>query len=156
MFSITIACSVMDKVCHVTVDVIRTALGICSDGENVSDLIDVNIFLMWTLLGMSKLRFKPAYNPYTEPSMEIFRCLSHILLLMVYYSLAIRYNIDLIDHFWFLSVIMKAWRNGWKLVILACSDLKCCFQWDSLRMFVLLLGAFPLKGKNWEVVTWYY
>lgn len=24
-------------------------------------------------LGMSKLRFKPAYNPYTEPSMEIFR-----------------------------------------------------------------------------------
>lgn len=22
--------------------------------------------------GMSKLRFKPAYNPYTEPSMEIF------------------------------------------------------------------------------------
>lgn len=24
-------------------------------------------------LGMSKLKFKPAYNPYTEPSMEIFR-----------------------------------------------------------------------------------
>ena len=23
-------------------------------------------------LGMNKLRFKPAYNPYTEPSMEIF------------------------------------------------------------------------------------
>ena len=23
-------------------------------------------------LGMTKLRFKPAYNPYTEPSMEIF------------------------------------------------------------------------------------
>lgn len=22
--------------------------------------------------GMSNLRFKPAYNPYTEPSMEIF------------------------------------------------------------------------------------
>lgn len=22
--------------------------------------------------GISKLRFKPAYNPYTEPSMEIF------------------------------------------------------------------------------------
>lgn len=21
-----------------------------------------------------KLRFKPAFNPYTEPSMEIFRC----------------------------------------------------------------------------------
>lgn len=25
-------------------------------------------------LGLKKLRFKPAYNPYTEPSMEIFRC----------------------------------------------------------------------------------
>lgn len=24
------------------------------------------------VLGMPKLRFKPAYNPYTEPSMEIF------------------------------------------------------------------------------------
>merc|ERR1712061_967576 len=24
------------------------------------------------LIGVSKLRFKPAYNPYTEPSMEIF------------------------------------------------------------------------------------
>lgn len=23
-------------------------------------------------LGLPKLRFKPAYNPYTEPSMEIF------------------------------------------------------------------------------------
>lgn len=23
--------------------------------------------------GIQKLRFKPAYNPYTEPSMEIFR-----------------------------------------------------------------------------------
>ena len=23
-------------------------------------------------LGIEKLRFKPAYNPYTEPSMEVF------------------------------------------------------------------------------------
>ena len=28
---------------------------------------------MHALTGMSNLRFKPAYNPYTEPSMEIFR-----------------------------------------------------------------------------------
>jgi phenylalanyl-tRNA synthetase alpha chain len=26
----------------------------------------------FTRLGLPKLRFKPAYNPYTEPSMEIF------------------------------------------------------------------------------------
>jgi hypothetical protein len=31
-------------------------------------------------VGIKKLRFKPAYNPYTEPSMEIFRC---IVLFMV-------------------------------------------------------------------------
>lgn len=37
-------------------------------------------YLMWSLLcsthslhiGIEKLRFKPAYNPYTEPSMEVF------------------------------------------------------------------------------------
>ncbi|NXM50103.1 SYFA ligase, partial [Gymnorhina tibicen] len=26
----------------------------------------------FTKLGISQLRFKPAYNPYTEPSMEVF------------------------------------------------------------------------------------
>ena len=26
----------------------------------------------FTRLGLQQLRFKPAYNPYTEPSMEIF------------------------------------------------------------------------------------
>ena len=26
----------------------------------------------FTKLGMTDLKFKPAYNPYTEPSMEIF------------------------------------------------------------------------------------
>ena len=31
--------------------------------------IKKNIYLK---KGMSDLRFKPAYNPYTEPSMEIF------------------------------------------------------------------------------------
>lgn len=30
-------------------------------------------FYVWGCVGISKLRFKPAYNPYTEPSMEIFR-----------------------------------------------------------------------------------
>lgn len=25
-----------------------------------------------SFLGITKLRFKPAYNPYTEPSMEVF------------------------------------------------------------------------------------
>ncbi|KAK8564319.1 hypothetical protein V6N13_005447 [Hibiscus sabdariffa] len=44
---------------------------VCDRGLTLGDLIGVldNFF---SRLGMSKLRFKPAYNPYTEPSMEIF------------------------------------------------------------------------------------
>ena len=43
----------------------------CDEGLTLGNLV-------WTLqtffkrLGLEKLRFKPAYNPYTEPSMEIF------------------------------------------------------------------------------------
>lgn len=43
----------------------------CDEGLTLGNLV-------WTLqtffkrLGLYNLRFKPAYNPYTEPSMEIF------------------------------------------------------------------------------------
>ena len=37
----------------------------------LGDLIGV-LYQFFTKLGIEKLRFKPAYNPYTEPSMEIF------------------------------------------------------------------------------------
>ncbi|GFY89695.1 phenylalanyl-tRNA synthetase, putative [Actinidia rufa] len=44
---------------------------VCDRGLTLGDLIGVfNDF--FGRLGMSKLKFKPAYNPYTEPSMEIF------------------------------------------------------------------------------------
>ncbi|MCO5601759.1 hypothetical protein L7F22_055884 [Adiantum nelumboides] len=44
---------------------------ICDKGLTLGDLMGVlNEFFQ--RLGMKKLRFKPAYNPYTEPSMEIF------------------------------------------------------------------------------------
>lgn len=44
---------------------------VCDRGLTLGDLIGVlNDF--FSRLGMIKLRFKPAYNPYTEPSMEIF------------------------------------------------------------------------------------
>jgi phenylalanyl-tRNA synthetase alpha chain len=44
---------------------------VCDRGLSLGDLIGVlNEF--FARLGMKKLRFKPAYNPYTEPSMEIF------------------------------------------------------------------------------------
>ncbi|CAA7044814.1 unnamed protein product [Microthlaspi erraticum] len=44
---------------------------VCDRGLTLGDLIGV-LQEFFSRLGMSKLRFKPAYNPYTEPSMEIF------------------------------------------------------------------------------------
>lgn len=44
---------------------------VCDRGLTLGDLIGVlNDF--FSRLGMTKIKFKPAYNPYTEPSMEIF------------------------------------------------------------------------------------
>ncbi|RUS69584.1 hypothetical protein EGW08_022654 [Elysia chlorotica] len=46
--------------------------GVVADrGLTLGDLMGV-INQFFQRLGMTKLRFKPAYNPYTEPSMEIF------------------------------------------------------------------------------------
>ncbi|KAI4378510.1 hypothetical protein MLD38_015979 [Melastoma candidum] len=44
---------------------------VCDRGLTLGDLIGV-LDDFFSRLGMSNLRFKPAYNPYTEPSMEIF------------------------------------------------------------------------------------
>jgi len=44
---------------------------ICDRGLTLGDLMGV-LHDFFSRLGMAKLRFKPAYNPYTEPSMEIF------------------------------------------------------------------------------------
>ncbi|XP_057965715.1 phenylalanine--tRNA ligase alpha subunit, cytoplasmic [Malania oleifera] len=44
---------------------------VCDRGLTLGDLIGV-LHDFFSRLGMSQLRFKPAYNPYTEPSMEIF------------------------------------------------------------------------------------
>merc|ERR1719219_1737668 len=46
--------------------------GVIADRDlTLGDLIGV-LYQFFTKLGIEKLRFKPAYNPYTEPSMEIF------------------------------------------------------------------------------------
>jgi len=44
---------------------------VCDYGITLGHCIGV-INTFFTKLGIQKLRFKPAYNPYTEPSMEIF------------------------------------------------------------------------------------
>jgi phenylalanyl-tRNA synthetase alpha subunit len=45
---------------------------ICDRGVTLGDLIGT-LHLFFQQLGLPQLRFKPAFNPYTEPSMEIFR-----------------------------------------------------------------------------------
>lgn len=44
---------------------------VVDEGLTLGDLMGV-LKAFFEKLGMSQLRFKPAYNPYTEPSMEIF------------------------------------------------------------------------------------
>ena len=47
-------------------------IGVIVDyGLTLGDLIGV-LYQFFKKLGIEKLRFKPAYNPYTEPSLEIF------------------------------------------------------------------------------------
>lgn len=45
---------------------------VCDYGLTLADLIGT-LQQFFDRLGLKKLRFKPAFNPYTEPSMEIFR-----------------------------------------------------------------------------------
>jgi len=46
--------------------------GVIADKDlTLGDLIGI-LYQFFKKLGIDKLRFKPAYNPYTEPSMEIF------------------------------------------------------------------------------------
>lgn len=44
---------------------------VCDYGLTLGDLIGT-LYQFFERLGMKKLRFKPAFNPYTEPSMEVF------------------------------------------------------------------------------------
>ncbi|KAJ0077578.1 hypothetical protein Patl1_36405 [Pistacia atlantica] len=60
----------VDKLFYAMLDLGLASL-ICDRGLTLGDLIGV-LKDFFTRLGMSQLRFKPAYNPYTEPSMEIF------------------------------------------------------------------------------------
>jgi len=45
---------------------------ICDKGLTVAHLMGVLTEFFRRIFGVSKLRFKPAFNPYTEPSMEVF------------------------------------------------------------------------------------
>ena len=38
----------------------------------ILNIMTTTIHAMYVIIGIGRLRFKPAYNPYTEPSMEVF------------------------------------------------------------------------------------
>lgn len=67
------------RIMHVTLLILFSILTVmlrviglvCDRGLTLGNLIGV-INEFFSRLGLKKLRFKPAYNPYTEPSMEIF------------------------------------------------------------------------------------
>ncbi len=44
---------------------------VCDRGLTLADLMGT-LSAFYEAIGITKLRFKPAFNPYTEPSMEIF------------------------------------------------------------------------------------
>ena len=44
---------------------------------------------------MNKLRFKPAFNPYTEPSMEVFSYHEGNQIIFIYYEEFISFLINL-------------------------------------------------------------
>lgn len=63
---------VSEQMCHISLMVMQCAGVVCDRGLTLKDLIGT-LKMFFDRLGLKKLRFKPAYNPYTEPSMEIFR-----------------------------------------------------------------------------------
>ena len=73
---------------------------VCDYGLTLSDLIGV-LQQFFDRLGLRKLRFKPAFNPYTEPSMEIFS-----------YSEQLDKWIE-VGGLSFLWVWLAGWVGGW-------------------------------------------
>ena len=68
-------------------------------------------------LGLTNIKFKPAYNPYTEPSMEIFSYHEGHGKVMIYY--------------YYFEKVLKSnviMYSGLKLVTLVFLDQKCLLQ----------------------------
>ena len=107
--------------------------GVIADrGLTLGDLIGV-LHQFFHKLGIEQLRFKPAYNPYTEPRWG--------------------FDVELI----FSDFVFPAWRSlrstpastsGLRSETLACSGLRCSCPWDCLVTMII----FSLSGGGglWE------
>ena len=92
-------------------------------------------------LGLHEIRFKPTYNPYTEPSMEIFHwhhgtALTQSALLLLVPSPLICCGCDT------LAAFIQASTSGWRSATRACFVLRCSAPWASLRRAPVSLPSF--------------
>ena len=92
-------------------------------------------------LGLSHLRFKPAYNPYTEPSMEIFGFHPGKLPFLLVSRPPTKERVRLI-----FFLFIQVWRSGWRSAIRAFFGRRCCVRWACLTAFVPSLGASLSNG----------
>ncbi|XP_023335053.1 phenylalanine--tRNA ligase alpha subunit isoform X2 [Eurytemora carolleeae] len=94
-------------------------------GLTLGDLIGV-LYQFFQKLGIHQLRFKPAYNPYTEPSMEIFS-----------YHAGLGKWVEIGNSGIFrpeMLLPMGLSKNVLYFYVNVILDLKCCYLWDNLRM----------------------
>jgi hypothetical protein len=106
---------------------------ICDRGLTLGDLIGT-LHTFFERLGLKKLRFKPAYNPYTEPSMEIFRYekSAQAVTSNTYCArLSLNHGADVCLS---CAAIPRKIESGWRSEIRACSALKCSGPWACQRM----------------------
>jgi len=116
--------------------------GVIADYDlSLGDLIGV-LEAFFQKLGMNHLRFKPAYNPYTEPSMEIFAFHEG--------SFPIFDDPCFLFLFFLSHIHLQDWRNGLRWEIQEFSDLKCSCPWVFLPPFLSLPGACLWSVQPWS------
>ena len=119
-------------------------------------------------IGIFDLRFKPAYNPYTEPSMEVTaQCMVGVLgvpnilvhdnlsfLNLSFFNLSF-FNLSSFNLSFFLHVLSAARSSvftristvGRRSETRACSGQRCCDRWTCRRACRPLRGACPWSGR---------
>jgi hypothetical protein len=85
-------------------------------------------------MGIEKVRFKPAYNPYTE--VRLFSS----QLSLTYFTL--------VSLLWKSSPSIPCSTGGLKLATAECSDRRCLSPWDSPKMSECMGGVFRWRGPQ--------
>ena len=95
-------------------------------------------------MGIENLRFKPAYNPYTEVGDLGFLprpCLVFGLTIAGGWLLPAGYYVPYCSRPWRSSRSTRSSRSGSRSATLACSGPRCSSQWGSPRTFTYMAGV---------------